>query len=212
MGGKTRVREGRCGGSSLAVALGLLIGACQAVPQLPLLSPIAAGGNFGYSESPLGDDRYAVIYVAPERLSLAYPGGNQADASAVRTLAFDMAIWRAAQLAQAHGFQGFRVADRRSDVNSYPDPYDYYDDEPLFGGPVGPGWGWGGPYGYDFGAFPATPRNYLQATVTIDIVLEHALQPGDYEAADAIRQLRRTYPGADGLAPPPSGAAPQPGS
>jgi hypothetical protein len=191
------------GAVRLVLVLTVLLGGCATGPGYPLLSPLAAAGSFGYTEAPQGADRYSVSYVTPPRLTGSYPGPHEEDANAARTLGFDMAVWRAAQLAQDRGFTGFRVTDRRSDVSIYPDPYAYYyEPDPLF---WNPGW----PYlhrPYDgFGPFPPLPpRNYLQAKVTIDVLLLQGLAPGDYDAASAIGQLRRTYPGAEG-APPPAG-------
>ncbi len=165
---------------------------------LPLLTPLAVGGDFGYAETPLGNDRHAVTYVAPPRLTSPYGTARESDAQAARTLAFDMAVWRAAQIAQAQGFAGFRIIDRRSDVDTYPDPfYDPWDPWPCwqcrrFGFPYYPD-----PY-------RGSPYVYLQARVTVTMLMLHDPGPGDYKADDAIAQLRRTYPGADGVPPPPS--------
>lgn len=187
----TRWRHG------LAALVGLmLLGGCVSGPRLPLLTPLEVGGSFGYTATPLGGDRHAVTYVAPSRVTSAYGAARAADAQASRTLAFDMAVWRAAQIAEAQGFAGFRVSDRRSDVDTYPDPfYDPWDPWPC--------WEcrrFGFPYYRD--PFRGPSFAYLQARVTITVQLLHDPGPGDYKAADAIAQLRRTYPGADGLPPP----------
>lgn len=178
-----------------------LLGGCVAGPSYPLLSPIAATGNFGFAEVPTAPGHYTVSYTTPPRLTGNYPGPHEQDADAARTLGFDMATWRAAQLAQAQGYTGFRVTDRRSDATIYPDPYYSPYDDPLFWDPA---WErrryafYGGPLP------PLPPRSYLQARVTIEVTLLQALQPGDYDTADAIRQLQRTYPGADGNPTPAS--------
>ncbi|HEX7969432.1 MAG TPA: hypothetical protein VF502_14525 [Stellaceae bacterium] len=186
-------------GVLLLVGLALLPTGCATGPQLPLLTPIAVAGSFGYSEIRISDDRYMVTYVAPPGLTSAYGTAREADAQAARTLAFDMAVWRAAQIAEAQGFAGFRIIDRRSDVDTYAVPY--YD-------PWDP-WGcwecrrFGFPSYHD--PFPYSPYAYLQARVTITVQMLHDPGPGDYKAAAVIEQLRRTYPGADGVLPPPAG-------
>jgi hypothetical protein len=173
-----------------------LLGGCVSGPPLPLLTPLAIGGSFGYAETPLGGDRYAVTYIAPSRVTSAYGSARDADALATRTLAFDMAVWRAAQIVEARGFAGFRISDRRSDADTYPDPfYDPWDPWPCwqcrrFGFPY-----YGDP-------FRGPSFAYLQTRVTITLELLHDPGPGDYRADDAIAQLRRTYPGAEGLPPP----------
>lgn len=185
-------------GVLLLMALALLPTGCATGPQLPLLTPIAVAGSFGYSEIRVSDDRYIVTYVAPPRLTSAYGTAREADAQAARTLAFDMAVWRAAQIAEAQGFAGFRIIDRRSDVDTYPAPfYDPWDPWP------GPCWQcrrFGFPYYSD--PFGYQPYAYVQARVTLTVQMLHDPGPGDYRAADVIEQLRRTYPGADGAPPP----------
>lgn len=182
-------------GRALAALIGLaLLGGCVTGPPPPLLTPLAAGGNFGYAETPLSGDRQTVTYVAPSRLTNSYGPAREADAQATRTLAFDMAVWRAAQLAEAQGFAGFRVSDRRSDSDTYPDPfYDPWDPWPCWGCRR---------FGFPYDAYRGSPYAYLQTRVTITVEMLHDPGPGDYKADDAIAQLRRTYPGAEGVPPP----------
>jgi hypothetical protein len=175
-----------------------LLGGCITGPPPPLLTPLAIGGDFGYAEAPAGNDQSQVTYIAPPRVASPYGIARETDAQAARTLAFDMAVWRAAQIAQFQGFAGFRIADRRSDVDTYPDP--------LYQ-PWGPPGCWhcrrfGFPYYGD--PFGGPTYVYLQARVTITAQMLHDPGPGDYTAADAIAQLRRTYPGAEGAPPPPA--------
>jgi hypothetical protein len=183
----------------MLLALALLLGGCAAGTPLPLLSPLAAGGDFGYAETYRGEDRYTVTYVTPPRRTLSYGAPRVADTEAARRLAFDFASWRAAQIAAAQGFAGFRITDRRSNVDTYVDPFS---GAPWYGDPFWDCWRCrrlGFPY---YPAFPASPPYAdLQAQVTIDAVMLHELAPGDYNAGQVIEQLRRTYPGAD-LAPP----------
>jgi hypothetical protein len=184
---------------ALVALIGLaLLSGCVTGPQLPLLTPLAVGGTFGYAETPLGEDRYSVTYVAPPRLTSPYGAAREADAQAARTLAFDMAVWRAAQIAQARGFAGFRIIDRRSDVDTYPYADPFYD--PWDSWPCWQCRRFGFPYYAD--PYRGSPYVYLQARVTITVVMQHDPAPGDYRADDVIAQLRRTYPGADGVPPP----------
>lgn len=181
--------------AGVAVCLALCLGGCALGPSPPLLSPIAVTGSFGYAEAPLGPDRYAISYVTPVRLDGFSGGPHEAEANEARTLGYDMAVWRAAQLGEAQGFLGFRVTDRRSDVTVYPNPYAYDVGPPYWGPfrhPGPPVWGPYGPYR------PFPPRADIQARVTIDVLLLHDLRPGDYNAEDAMRQLQATYPGAAG--------------
>ena len=176
-----------------------LLASCVTAPPPPLLTPLAVAGSFGYAEQPLGGDRVSVSYIAPPRLTSLYGTAREADAQATRTLAFDMAVWRAAQLAQAQGFAGFRVIDRRSDVDTYPDPLS----QPFDPWPCWECRRFGFPYYAD--PYRGSPFVYLQTRVAITTQMLHDPGGGDYRADDAIAQLRRTYPGAEGVASAPPG-------
>ena len=138
--------DGRAWIAMLATAVALA--ACDTVPLPPALSPLAVAKYYGYSELPLGDEQYQVTYVGPYRRSLRSAGPAQEASAAQRTMVFDFALWRAAQLALSRGFPGIRISNVRSNVNTYAD--DYYDTfygpgfYPYGGYPYGPRWG--GPY------------------------------------------------------------------
>lgn len=180
------------------IGLTLLAG-CVSTPPPPLLTPLAVAGNFGYAEAPLGSDRFSVTYMAPPRLTSLYGSARETDAQATRTLAFDMAVWRAAQLAQAEGFAGFRIIDRRSDVDTFPDPLS----QPFDPWPCWECRRFGFPYYAD--PFRGSPFVYLDTRVAITVQMLHDPAAGDYRADDLIAQLRRTYPGAEGVPLAPAG-------
>jgi len=195
--------------AALAALAGLaLLGGCASTPSYPLLTPLDVARSFGYSDTHLPDGRYEVTYVAPAQQGYGYRFDQSPTERQGKVLAYDMAIWRAAQIAQSQGFQGFSVGDTRSN-SDVQQRAGYYDD------PWGPGWGpgWGGgfyggwhrsAFGWD-GYYYNPPETSVQIQVKMDIGLTNTLKPGDYNAADAIAQLRKTYPGADGgvTAPPP---------
>ncbi|GGF39175.1 hypothetical protein GCM10011611_51920 [Aliidongia dinghuensis] len=202
----------RSAAGALLGALGLLLAACAAQPTYPLLTPVDVARSFGYSDIRLPDGRYEVSYVAPAQQGYGYRFDQSPTERMGKSLAFDMAIWRAAQIAQAQGYRGFSVADTRSnsDIQQRAGYYDDPWDGPWGPGPWGPGpyWGWHRPpYGWG-GAYYNPPETSVQVEVKLAVALSNDLKPGDYDAADAIQQLRRTYPGADGgVAAPPSPAA-----
>lgn len=180
-----------------ALVLAFALTACAALPTYPLLSPIAAAQNFGYAETKRGDDRYSVTYTTPTRASFAPAGPDADDADAARRLGYDMAVWRAAELASAGGFAGFHVSHRQADVSYYPDPADL--DFPRdYWGPAWwrlrqPFWQEGRPW--------LPPRLLIAARVTIAVELLHAPGAGDYETAGELARLEKTYPGAAGAPP-----------
>jgi hypothetical protein len=182
---------------SARLAVLVLVAACAACatePGLPLLSPLATAKSFGYAETPRGADRYSVTYATPTRSSFRSPESDASDAEGARTLGYDMAVWRAAQIAAAAGYEGFHVADRQTDVTFYPDPIDR-DFPPLLWGPGW--WSWRQPLAAADGPWPPS-RLLLAARVTIEVRLLHAPGADDYDAAAIMAKLAQTYPGADG--------------
>lgn len=185
------------GGAMLAT---VALAACQIVPPPPLMSPIQVAGAYGYSDRPIGPGRFDVTYLGPSRRSLRSPASWHAAGAAERTQAYDFALWRAAQLALALGYKGFRVSNVRSNVSTVVDNYD----QPFYGPAFGPGYPgpWPGPWPWRSDwwgpGWAPSPYAYLQTAITIEVELLHAPGPGDYDAASTIAQLRRTYPGAEG--------------
>jgi hypothetical protein len=180
----------------LAVAALLLaLAACATGPAYPLLTPLTTAKEFGYAETPRGGDRYSITYITPT--DFTQPGvPRDIDADAARALGYDMALWRAAQLASGAGFAGFHVSDRQADVTFFPDQLDLEFPQPLWA----PGsWRVGLPMWQEGGQW-LPPRLLVSAKVTIEVRLLHAPGAEDVVAADTIARLAKTYPGAD--APP----------
>ena len=101
--------------------LGLLmiaIAACAAGPPPQTKSAMVAAtpqSGFGYSETKLAPDRYEVSYVTP---ALSLPADSKARASALEKegrRAYDLALWRAAQLALAGGFTQLSIGPSHRD-------------------------------------------------------------------------------------------------
>jgi hypothetical protein len=168
--------------------------------RYPPLSPMAQAGGYGYADKPLGGERYTVTYVGPSRLSSSAPAVRDRDAAAARTEALDLAIWRAAQLAQGAGFEGFRVIGQSSTVDVAAQPT-YYDQQ--FYGPFGSNVGRGGiirPPSVGTTApmsYPESPTDRLQGRASVDIELLRNPGPNDLIAKDVIDQLRTKYPDAE---------------
>jgi hypothetical protein len=181
------------GGVLLAAGLA----GCASGPKPPLMSPIAATRSYGYSEVQAGENTYEVTYTMPLRRSLVSAARREADIAASRTEAYDLALWRAAQLALEHGFPGFRVINSHANVDTTIE--DQYDDpfwgDPFFGPPLWHRHFRPYPFGYPYGAY--SPQAYLRAQVTLNVLLLQSPAPGDYDAQDVIRQLQKTYPNAE---------------
>lgn len=174
------------------LALAAMLASCASGPKPPLLSPIEQARGYGYRDAQIGPDTYEVIYLGPSQDTLRL--APEADADAARTRATDMALWRAAQIAEQRGFRGFRVSQTRSNTDTYVQDYD-----PYYGPYWGPGWGWRQRWAYPYPyAFGPTPYATIQPRVTVDMQLRNDLATGDYNAADVISELRARYPLAEG--------------
>src|ERR1700712_2741267 len=145
-----------------------LASGCASAPPAPLLSPGEVAKSYGYSERALGGDHYQVSFVAPAQRTGRSLEMRAASTAAARKQAFDLATWRAAQIALAHGDSGFRVGDTNSNVNSYEDAASYMP-PPWWGAGVYRGGyfaGTWGPY------WDESPFVLLQLDLTIDVFLE----------------------------------------
>ncbi len=159
-------------------AIGLLVvlvvlADCATGPPAPLMSPIQVAGAYGYSEVPIGGNRYAVSYTGPSQRTLRTPNARQETAAAEHTQAYDFALWRAAQIALPYYGPGLFTHRHLGGPGSY----------------------WG-PYG------GSSPYAFQQTSVTIDVTLLQSLAAGDYDAHETIDQFRKVYPGAEGTALP----------
>lgn len=184
----------------LAVAaLALLVGACTAVPR-PLYVPLATS-RYGYAEQPTGDLSYEVTYRAPLFSTYAY-GQTSRDRITQQqlSLAYDMALLRASDLALARGMAAFRETRRDNDVRVDVESDPFYQNS--FNRPC-----------YDYRYCPPSPyispdrRTVVDVAVRLQVQLEPRAIPGTYDAADSKRKLLAAYPHAviAGNTVPPSG-------
>jgi hypothetical protein len=180
------------------------LSACQIKPPAPLLSPLqATGGEYGYTDLPLGDNRYQVSYTGPSQRSLRSPDSHDRVKAAEAGQANDFALWHAAQIALAQGFAGFRVSNVRTNYDSMVeedyDPFYAPDWHPAnrFGGPL---------FGRYWGGY-AAPSPYVntRTQIVMDVELLRAPGPGDYDAREVTERLSKAYPNATGPAAPPAG-------
>jgi hypothetical protein len=98
--------------------LGGLMAGCAEKPQprVAAMVPLASTGDYGYSETAEGPDRYTVRYTTPTLPATedaAYAHGLEGE----KQRAYDMALLRAAQLAQAARRPAFAVEQENRDVD-----------------------------------------------------------------------------------------------
>src|ERR1700689_827576 len=92
-----------------ALCCGIYLSACAAGPAYPLLTPIQVAGDFGYFEQPIDETHWVVSYVTPERSGYGFRSDQSPAEAQAKTLAFDLALWHASQIAQARGYAAFSV-------------------------------------------------------------------------------------------------------
>jgi hypothetical protein len=126
----------------LPILLALLLAACVTPePPKPAMAPFGVNGDFGYVQRDLGDDKIEVTY---RGASVKVAAQNPRDDFRNRIeidKAYDLALWRAAEIATERHKAGMRVENdsKNSDVDvqrhTYyrPDPFsdpffDPYDD------------------------------------------------------------------------------------
>jgi hypothetical protein len=182
----------------------MMVAGCAAELSYPLYSPQEMAGSYGYGEQRLSRDHYKVTYLAPARTIYSYDDHGRKQATASRlALAYDMALWRAAELALANGYPALAVSHRDNDVRVNIG-YDYYDDA----------------YGHfpyyhrrshrHFGYLPLHRFGYhdryanLTARVSITVAFGKASDGDGMDAKAVVERLRAKYPGAAGIASPRS--------
>jgi hypothetical protein len=173
--------------------------ACTSTPR-PLYVPFGPS-NYGYTEHPTGDVSYEVSYKAPRFNTYVY-GQTARDRLVDQqlTIAHDMALLRASDLALSRGMAGFREIRRDNDVRVDVENDPFYNSG--FNRPC-------------FDTRFCTPAPYLSsdrrtvvdAGVRIEVRLEPRASDGAYDAADSKRKLLAAYPEAQ----PPRGPAQVPG-
>ena len=185
----------------LLAAIALLLSACEApVPPKPAMAPLGRNGDFGYSERDLGIGKDGV-----QKIEVTYRGSVvKVDPTNPRgdfrnkielDKAYDLALWRAAQIATERHMAGMKVDhdSKNSDVQvrrrTYYRPDPYYD--PFFDPYDDPFWP---PYGRlngpDFGPmyrFEAVRTATSRAEATLTVTLYDAFDPkaDDMMATDA---------------------------
>jgi hypothetical protein len=183
-----------------AVVLSVLVAGCAGTPPpaKPLMSPISEARTFGYSERTLAPDQMEVTYLAPARDVSLDRKARAADIANARTLAEDLALWRAAQVALARKARSFRVLNRRSDANlELRERVGGYDYAPFYFRHYyrGRSLGYFEPYPLDpFFRIERAARVQVKATVTIELFKRKRRSTIDpRETAD---RLSRKYPDA----------------
>lgn len=182
--------QGPCGTlarwSGLAGGL-LLLAACASGPSHPLYSPLAVAGSYGYTEQRLSDASYRVTYVAPRRTAFNPYAASEPRRTALLNLTNDLALWRAAELAQGQGYATFRVTQRDNDADVSRQYYDNWCNDPF----------WPRPYYYSRPwRCGSDGYTYFQARSTLTVQFGHKPGEDHFVTQDVLTRLQQTYPTA----------------
>ena len=171
----------------------LLLAACAGQPR-PLYVPFGQLGGYGFTEQQLSETRLRVRYEAPTNTTYDTSQiARERQSNAQVSLAYDMALWRAAELSLARGYPAFAVKERENDVAVDIEPdYPFYRDPFLFPGPFH--------RRRHFHYYP--PPYYFErhatfgAGVTLLVELQRQAGPEALDARATLARLQATSPNA----------------
>lgn len=187
------------------IAVGL--GACAAPPPKPAMVPLGQTGDFGYSAHDLDGNRIEVTYTGAAVRVPSDAGRDDARVQAELAKTRDLALWRAAQIAEERGMAALKVEKetRDTDINvtrqlvARPAPFW----RPYHWGPYGhryyghygyPGWFYDDPFYYQ-----PVRRAAGRVTTTLTVQLLKTRDPDDptqLSVPDTLAKLKTERSGA----------------
>jgi len=167
--------------------------------------PQSSNSRFGYSERTLAPDRYVVTYVSPQLRATPEPD-NDHGLSGEKQRVYDLALWRAAQLAIEKHYPALQVQQESRDVNvivqSAP-AYPVYPPVPLV---IGHGCRWDCDWPFGYWPYPYYDPYYAdrysaahttgRITVNLTVKLLSTPEEGSIDAAQTDARLRQAYSSA----------------
>ena len=178
----------------MAACAALVLAACMAEPK-PAMVAFGQTGDFGYSERDLGDDRIEVTYTGAAIRVSSHQGRNDSRVRADNEQTRDLALWRAAQIADERGMEAMKVENETRDtdfamtVQYVPAFYPYYGFHRRWHHHhycCGPSWF----YDDDYYTQPVR-RAYSQSVTTLTILLLKTRDPNDATQLSAQETLTR---------------------
>lgn len=100
-----------------AVIAAALTTACATPPPKPAMVPLGQTGEFGYSARDLGQDRIEVTYTGADIRVSSSAGRDDARVKAEQAKTHDLALWRAAQIADQRGMAAMRIENETRDTD-----------------------------------------------------------------------------------------------
>ncbi|MCP4316533.1 MAG: hypothetical protein GY789_11090 [Hyphomicrobiales bacterium] len=180
----------------IPILLPLVLAACASEPPPPLMSPLSEAGRYGYSDKKTGRDSYEVTYSGPSIRTGSTRAGREGDRKAAKAQTYDLALWRAAQVAIDNGYEGFDI-DREDDeieVTVRQGYYPYY--RPFYYGP-GRYYGHPSPYAgfYDYPSYGRYRDTSLRAVTTLAVSMKSSAADSEFDAAATAARMALKFPG-----------------
>ena len=164
-------------------------------PPVAAMVPQSTNGVFGYSDKMVAPDLYEVAYVSPP-LRATQAADDAHGLAGEKQRVYDLALWRAAQLAQEKNYPAFQVQHESRDVDVTVRHYPAYYPPPLFFGPCrwDCGWSYGyWPYPYDYGYYT---KSAGRITVGLTVKMLPKATADSFDTAATIERLRKAYASA----------------
>lgn len=171
------------------VAVAFVLAGCATPPARPLMSAWEPETGFGYSERRLDADRYEVSFTTPFVRTVLNPEQRRRDSDRMRALAYDLGLWRAAEIAIREKFAALAVEDKRGDViveryEDFPQVQRYGLSHELGG------------VRYPLSIAPRIRSTWLQGKAVLVIVLKKQVGKDDLDARATAAELSGKHAGA----------------
>ncbi len=98
-------------------AAAILAGCASPAPPKPAMVPLGQIGDFGYSERDLGNDRIEVTYTGAAVRVPVGASRNDAKVQAELAKTHDLALWRAAEIADLRGMAAIKIDKESRDTD-----------------------------------------------------------------------------------------------
>lgn len=192
---------------ALSLGLGLSLAACTTPsPPRPAMQALSVAGNFGFSDRDIDADTVEVTYRGAQINISASAPRDDPSVLAEKQKVRDLALLRAAHLAQERGMSALRIVNEKTDSDIDQHSYPRCRPAPFWGGP---GY-WGYPYGYGYGYrsfYGGWPDDYIctnrrsanvktTAVLTVDLIAHPVADDQDLSTTDTISRLEKIYAGA----------------
>jgi hypothetical protein len=159
-----------------------LVAACATPVPKPAMVPLGQTGDFGYSERDVGQDRIEVTYTGANIRVSSSQGKADSRVTAEQAKIHDLALWRAAQIADQRAMAGMKIESETRDTDvqvtrsyNYGPYYPYYPYHwRRYGYCCGPSWFYDDPFYYR----PVNRAN-AQSITKLTVLLLKQYDPND---------------------------------